>query len=117
MPAVRVSQVARGSVAAALGIEAGTELLTVNGRRVEDFLDWEFLTADDDLIIEARQPGGEAVVYELERPEGDPLGVELEPPTVRQCANRCEFCFIVGLPAGLRRPLYLRDDRQARSKP
>jgi putative radical SAM enzyme (TIGR03279 family) len=110
MPAVRVSQVARGSVAAALGIEAGTELLTVNGRRVEDFLDWEFLTADDDLIIEARQPDGEAVIYELERPEGEPLGVELEPPTVRQCANRCEFCFIEGLPAGLRRPLYLRDD-------
>jgi putative radical SAM enzyme (TIGR03279 family) len=110
MPAVRVSHVARGSVAATLGIEPGTELLTVNGRRVEDFLDWEFLTADDELTIEARQPGGEPVVYEIERGEGEPIGVELEPPIVRQCANRCEFCFIEGLPTGLRRPLYLRDD-------
>ncbi len=110
MPAVRVSHVARGSVAAVLGIEPGTELLSVNGRRVEDFLDWEFLTADDELTIEARQPGGEPVVYEIERGEGEPIGVELEPPTVRQCANRCEFCFIEGLPPGLRRPLYLRDD-------
>ena len=100
MPAVRVSHVARGSVAASLGIEPGTELLSVNGRRVEDFLDWEFLTADDELIIEARQPGGEPVVYEIERPEGEPIGVELEPPTIRRCANRCEFCFIEGLPAG-----------------
>ena len=38
------------------------------------------------------------------------MGVELEPPTVRRCANRCEFCFIEGLPKGLRKPLYVRDD-------
>jgi putative radical SAM enzyme (TIGR03279 family) len=93
-----------------MGVARGTELLSVNGRAVADFLDWEFLTADDTLVIEARQPDGEAVVYELDRPEGEGLGVELEPPTVRQCANRCEFCFIEGLPSGLRRPLYLRDD-------
>jgi putative radical SAM enzyme (TIGR03279 family) len=110
MPAVRVARVERGSIAAALGIAPGTELLSVNGRRVADFLDWEFLTADDELVVEARQPDGEAVTYEIERGEGDPMGIELEPPTVRQCANRCEFCFIEGLPAGLRRPLYLRDD-------
>jgi len=110
MPAVRVASVERGSIAAALGIMPGTELVSVNGRRVGDFLDWEFLTADEELLIEARQPDGEAVVYEVERPEGESLGVELEPPTVRQCANRCEFCFIEGLPPGLRKPLYLRDD-------
>jgi putative radical SAM enzyme (TIGR03279 family) len=49
-------------------------------------------------------------VYEIERPEGEGLGVELEPPTVRRCANRCEFCFIEGLPKGLRKNLYIRDD-------
>jgi putative radical SAM enzyme (TIGR03279 family) len=38
------------------------------------------------------------------------MGVELEPPNVRRCANRCEFCFIEGLPKGLRKPLYIRDD-------
>jgi putative radical SAM enzyme (TIGR03279 family) len=107
---VRVARVDRGSIADALGMARGTELLTVNGRRLADFLDWEFLTAEDELVIEARQPDGEPVIYEVERGEGQPMGVELEPPTVRQCANRCEFCFIEGLPPGLRRPLYLRDD-------
>ena len=29
---------------------------------------------------------------------------------MRRCANRCEFCFIEGLPKGLRRNLYVRDD-------
>jgi putative radical SAM enzyme (TIGR03279 family) len=93
-----------------MGIVSGTELLTVNGRELLDFLDWEFLTADDELVIEARLPSGEEVVYEVERPEGEALGAELEPPTVRRCANKCEFCFIEGLPQGLRKPLYVRDD-------
>jgi putative radical SAM enzyme (TIGR03279 family) len=107
---VKVSRIEQNSIAEALGIEPGTELLTVNGRPLADFLDWEFLTAEDELAIEARQPNGEEVVYELERLDGEPLGVSLVPPTVRRCANRCEFCFIEGLPEGLRKPLYIRDD-------
>ena len=107
---IRVSRVRTDSIAEALGIVPGTELLSINGRALDDFLDWEFLTADDALLIEARLPGGEPVLYDVE-PEGDPLGVELEPPTVRRCANRCEFCFVEGLPKGrLRRNLYIRDD-------
>ena len=107
---VRVARVADSSIADEIGILPGTELLAVNGRALADFLDWEFLTADDELVIEARLPDGEAVIYEIERPEGEGIGVELEPPTVRRCANRCEFCFIEGLPKGLRKNLYIRDD-------
>ena len=107
---VRVSRVLPGSICDEMGVVVGTELLTVNGRELADFLDWEFLTADDELIIEARLPDGEAIVYEVERPEGEGLGVELAPPTIRRCANRCEFCFIEGLPKGLRKSLYVRDD-------
>ncbi|HEY8851514.1 MAG TPA: DUF512 domain-containing protein [Gemmatimonadaceae bacterium] len=107
---VKVSRIDPNSIADALGIQPGTELLTVNGRPLADFLDWEFLTADEELAIEARQPDGEQIIYELERLDGEPLGISLEPPSVRRCANRCEFCFIEGLPAGLRKPLYIRDD-------
>jgi len=107
---VKVSRVEENSVGEELGILPGTELLSVNNRPVNDFLDWEFLTADEELVIEARQPDGEEIVYELERLDGEPLGISLVPPTVRRCANRCEFCFIEGLPEGLRKPLYIRDD-------
>jgi putative radical SAM enzyme (TIGR03279 family) len=107
---VRVRRVEDGGIAQELGIVPGTELLTVNGRELADFLDWEFLSADDELVIEAKLPDGEQIVYEIERPEGEAMGLELEPPTIRRCANRCEFCFIEGLPKGLRKPLYVRDD-------
>lgn len=107
---VRVSRVQPDSIAAELGITAGTELLSVDGRELADFLDWEFLTADDAFELEAKLPDGEHVVFEIEREGGEPMGIELEPPNVRRCANRCEFCFIEGLPKGLRKPLYIRDD-------
>src|SRR5436190_6665333 len=40
---VRVKGVQAGSVAEELGIVSGTELLTVNGRELTDFLNWGFL--------------------------------------------------------------------------
>lgn len=107
---VRISRIHPGSLAEEIGLQPGTELLTVNGRDLNDFLDWEFLGADDELVIDARLPNGDPVIYEIERPEGAAMGVELEPPSVRRCANRCEFCFVEGLPPGLRRNLYIRDD-------
>jgi putative radical SAM enzyme (TIGR03279 family) len=107
---VRVARVEPEGLAAEMGIVAGTELKSVNGRAIADFLDWEFLTADEELVIEAKLPEGEEVILELERDSGEPFGLALEPPSIRRCANRCEFCFIEGLPTGLRRSLYVRDD-------
>jgi putative radical SAM enzyme (TIGR03279 family) len=107
---LKVTGVAPDSLGAELGLQVGTELLTVNGRKVEDFLDWEFLTADDQFILHVRQPGGQEVEYDIERPEGQAMGVAVEPPRIRRCANRCDFCFVDGLPSGLRETLYIRDD-------
>lgn len=107
---VRVARVEPGGMAEAMGIVAGTELLRIDGRELKDFLDWEFLAADDAFVLDLRQPDGEELCFEVEREAGESLGLQLEPPTVRRCANRCEFCFIEGLPGGLRRNLYVRDD-------
>ena len=107
---VRVTRVQAGSIADQIGIVPGTELISVNERPLEDFLDWEFLTADDLFVVAARLPDGSEVEYDIERVDGEPMGLELAPPTVRRCANRCEFCFIEGLPKGLRKSLYVRDD-------
>src|SRR5947207_3050155 len=71
---VRVQAVAPGSLGAALGLVPGTELHAVNGRALEDFLDWEFLSADEQFVLSATLPGGDAVEYDVERPEGLPLG-------------------------------------------
>jgi putative radical SAM enzyme (TIGR03279 family) len=107
---IRVQAVAPESLGAALGLVPGTELLAINGRPLEDFLDWEFLTADDSFLLLARHPGGEEVEYDLERPDELPMGVTVDPPRIRRCANHCDFCFVDGNPEGRRDVLYIRDD-------
>lgn len=107
---IRVQAVAPDSLGAALGLVPGTELLTINGRPLEDFLDWEFLTADDAFLLHTRHPDGQEVEYDVERPEVLPMGVAVEPPRIRRCANHCDFCFVDGNPAGGRDALYIRDD-------
>jgi len=107
---LRITSVAPDSLGADLGLVPGTELLSVNRRELADFLDWEFLTADDEFVLHARLPDGQEVEFDIQRPEGLPMGVTLEPPRIRRCANRCDFCFVDGLPDGLRETLYVRDD-------
>jgi putative radical SAM enzyme (TIGR03279 family) len=107
---IRVSAVQAESIAEEMGLAAGTELISVNGRELEDFLDWEFLTAEEQFLLHVRQPDVTEVEFDIERPLGEPLGVSLEPVRIRRCANRCDFCFVDGLPDGLRDVLYIRDD-------
>src|SRR5688572_31437607 len=107
---IRVTAVQPDSIAAELDLQPGTELVSVDGRDLEDFLDWEFLTADEAFTLHVRQPGGEEIEFEIERPLGESMGVSLEPARIRRCANRCDFCFVDGLPDGLRDVLYIRDD-------
>ncbi|HEU4699773.1 MAG TPA: DUF512 domain-containing protein [Gemmatimonadales bacterium] len=107
---IKVTAVHPGTIAEELGLQPGTELISVNGRELDDFLDWEFLTAEEEMVLLVRQPDGQEIEFEIERPLGEPMGVDLEPPRVRRCANRCDFCFVDGLPEGLRDSLYIRDD-------
>lgn len=107
---VKVTDVHPESLGAELGLQPGTELLAINGRELHDFLDWEFLSAEEAFELDVRQPDGELVRFDIERPLDEPFGLSLEPPRVRRCANRCDFCFVDGLPQGLRQGLYIRDD-------
>ena len=107
---IKVTQVQPGSIAEELGLRPGTELISVNGREIDDFLDWQFLTADEEFTLHIRQPDGQDIEFEIERPLTEPLGVAVEPARIRRCANRCDFCFVDGLPEGLREVLYIRDD-------
>lgn len=108
---IKVTDVQPGSIGDAIGLVPDADLLTVDGYELDDFLDWEFLTAEEEFNLVYRKPGT-ADEYEVhvERPIDDALGVAVEPPRIRRCANRCDFCFVDGNPEGVRDVLYIRDD-------
>lgn len=107
---VRIAEIEAGSIAEELSLEIGTRIVRINGERVRDGIDLTFLLADTEFEMETISPEGENVIYEIEREPGVPVGIVPAPDTIRECANKCVFCFIDGNPQDARPTLWLRDD-------
>ncbi len=108
---VVITEVEPDSIAAELEIEAGDRVMRVNGHLVRDYLDFRFQTAgEDELVIDVRKPSGEDWELNIERDEGEELGLSFEQIVPRQCANECLFCFCKGNPETARPSLFVRDE-------
>ena len=107
---VKIAAIDSDTIADELELEIGSRIVRINGQLVRDAIDFRFLEAEAALELEVQTPGGEPVIYEIEKDAGEGLGVVLAPDTVRQCANKCVFCFIDGNPHGARKSLHLKDD-------
>lgn len=107
---VRIAQVMPGTIADELQLEIGSRVVRINGELVRDVIDYRFMEADGQLELEVNTPSGEAVLYEIEKDAGESLGIIPATDTVRQCANKCVFCFVDGNPQGARKSLHVKDD-------
>jgi putative radical SAM enzyme (TIGR03279 family) len=108
-----VVSVEAGSIGEELGFQPGDRLLSINGVRPRDLIDFQMLVGEEDLRLEVEDPAGEVHVIELEKDADDGLGLAFSEALfdgLRQCNNRCPFCFIDQQPPGHRRSLYLKDD-------
>lgn len=108
-----IHSIEQGSIAEELGIEPGDILLSVNGEKIEDIIEYNYLTEDDYLEVEIQTRDGEVVVFEIEKDYDEVLGLEFSNPiidSVKSCSNKCVFCFIDQLPPGMRETLYFKDD-------
>ncbi|MDY7039724.1 MAG: DUF512 domain-containing protein [Chloroflexota bacterium] len=107
-----IASVEPGSIAEEVGLHAGNEIVAINGHPLRDVIDYQFYGAEESLEVLVRENGDE-VVYELERDYEDSLGIEFTTHTfdgLRTCDNHCPFCYLKGMPPGLRPSLYVRDD-------
>ena len=112
MPPARVVSVAPGSPAALAGVDAGDEVVLVNGDDLRDVIAYQLHADGPRVELEVRRGGLERTLV-VDKADGAPLGLELASAVfdrVRTCDNHCPFCFIYQLPKGMRKSLYLKDD-------
>jgi putative radical SAM enzyme (TIGR03279 family) len=110
MAGLMIDSVIPGSIAEELEIEPGDRLVAVNGNPLRDVIDYNFFTSEDLLVLDVEKADGELWELEVERDEGEPLGITFPAPEPARCGNNCVFCFVHQLPKGLRRPLYVKDE-------
>lgn len=108
-----VSGVKPGSLAEEAGIEPGDAIVSVGGHPPRDVVDYHFYEAEAEVQVHVRKSNGLEELLVFEKDIDEDLGLEFERATwddVRLCNNNCFFCFLKGLPKGLRKTLYMKDD-------
>jgi putative radical SAM enzyme (TIGR03279 family) len=108
-----ITAVIDDSPAAKVGITAGDRLWAINGEAVVDLIDYQYQQADEFVDLELERPTGERYSVTVIKDADQGLGLSFEDAVfdgIRQCRNRCSFCFLDQLPKRMRRSLYLRDD-------
>lgn len=108
-----IKEVLPGSIAEEVGIEVNDVLLSINGEKINDIIDFRFLSDDEELLLEVEKKDGEIWEIEVEKDYGEELGIEFGGGIMdkaKRCSNNCMFCFIDQLPKGMRETLYFKDD-------
>ncbi len=108
-----IAEVMPDSIAEELGLKPGDVVRAVNGKEIADFLDYQFLTASQDILLTVQKEEGDLIEFEIENEELEDLGITFASylfDEAKSCSNRCIFCFIDQLPPGMRKSLYFKDD-------
>lgn len=108
-----ISKVYKNSIAEELGIEIDDILISINGQKIQDIIEYRFFISDEYLEVEIQKKNREIYIYEIEKDYDEDLGIEFTNPIIdkaKSCRNNCVFCFIDQLPKGMRETLYFKDD-------
>jgi len=108
-----IKAVTPNSPASKTNIMPGDILRKINNIAINDYLDYEFCSYDDYVLLELLSPNKKIKLIQIYKPEGTDIGLEFESFLMdkeRSCENNCIFCFIDQLPNGMRDTVYYKDD-------
>ncbi|MCX7913372.1 MAG: DUF512 domain-containing protein [Thermodesulfovibrionales bacterium] len=105
-----VEDIISGSIGEELGIKKGDKIFAVNSYPTKDIIDLIFYGNEGifSLNISRDQKN-----FSLTIPKGplpSELGISFAPFKIKTCRNKCIFCFVMQLPKGLRKTLYIKDE-------
>ncbi|MBD5460632.1 MAG: DUF512 domain-containing protein [Lachnospiraceae bacterium] len=108
-----VMAVEDGSIAQEMEIEPGDVLLAIDGNKIEDIFDYQYLIQNAYIEMLIRKKNGEEWLLEVDKDPDEDMGITFENGLMdeyRRCSNNCIFCFIDQMPPGMRKTLYFKDD-------
>ena len=94
------------------GVKAGDILVSVNGHKISDVLDYMYYSSES-MVTLALKRGDKHIILKFPKNEYDDLGLEFETFLMDKklsCCNKCVFCFIDQMPPNMRKTLYFKDD-------
>ena len=109
---VAITDVLPKSRAEKAGMLAGDMLISINGKEINDVLDYRFHLANREITLCVKR-GADELCFVITKKEYDDIGLDFETPLMdkkHSCENKCVFCFIDQLPKGMRKSLYFKDD-------
>ncbi len=109
---VRIETVEKNSRAARASVISGDSLIAINGREINDVLDYRFFLAEREVTLTLSRDG-KVFETKIKKSQYDDIGLDFETPLMdkkHSCENKCIFCFIDQLPRGMRKTLYFKDD-------
>ncbi|MBO7214993.1 MAG: DUF512 domain-containing protein [Clostridia bacterium] len=108
---LKISKVFKNGIADELGLKKGDEILAFDGFLCEDVLDYLYYDSLNYFTLTAIS-GGEEIEFEIEKDEDESLAISFENDNleIKNCRNKCVFCFVDQMPKGMRPSLYVKDD-------
>jgi len=91
-------------------IRPGYTLVSINGQKVLDTIDFTYKIADERVDIRFADPNGREIDFQFDDTSAGDLGLTLDDRKIRFCKNDCIFCFVHQQPQGMRRALYFQDE-------
>jgi len=108
-----IESIEANSIAQEIGFESGDSIISINGKKPRDLIDYQILISDENLEISILDKNLEIHNISIEKDQDVNLGINFKDAlfdSIRQCNNRCPFCFIDQQPSGKRKSLYIKDD-------
>ena len=108
-----IESIEKESIAEEIGFEAGDSIISINGHKPRDLIDYQILISEEILEISVLDKKKNVHNIKIEKDYDSNLGINFEEAlfdSLKECNNQCPFCFIDQQPPGKRKSLYLKDD-------
>ena len=108
-----IDSIENNSIAQEIGFESGDSIISINGKKPRDLIDYQILISEELLDISVLDKNKEIHNISIEKDQDANLGINFKDAlfdSIKQCNNNCPFCFIDQQPSGKRRSLYIKDD-------